>query len=46
MWQSQDVDGEVKARVVNLLEMSSLTEKADRLVGELAHEVISAPPRS
>ncbi len=37
VWQSQDVDGEVKARVVDLLEMSSLTEKADRLVGELAH---------
>ncbi len=37
VWQSQDTDGEVKARVVDLLEMSGLTEKADRLVGELAH---------
>ena len=37
LWQSQDADGEVKARVVDLLEMSGLTEKADRLVGELAH---------
>ena len=37
VWQSQDADGEVKARVVDLLEMSGLTEKADRLVGELAH---------
>ena len=37
VWQSQDIDGEVKARVVDLLEMSGLTEKADRLVGELAH---------
>jgi len=36
-WQSQDTDGEVKARVIDLLEMSGLTEKADRLVGELAH---------
>jgi branched-chain amino acid transport system ATP-binding protein len=37
LWQSQDADGEVKARVVDLLEMSALTDKADRLVGELAH---------
>ena len=37
LWQSRDDDGEVKARVVDLLEMSGLTEKADRLVGELAH---------
>jgi branched-chain amino acid transport system ATP-binding protein len=37
VWQSKDVDGEVRARVVDLLEMSGLTEKADRLVGELAH---------
>ena len=36
-WQSQDTDGEVKARVVDLLQMSGLTDKADRLVGELAH---------
>ena len=37
VWQSRDEDGEIKARVVDLLEMSGLTEKADRLVGELAH---------
>jgi len=37
IWQSQDTDGEVKARVVDLLEMSGLGEKAGRLVGELAH---------
>jgi branched-chain amino acid transport system ATP-binding protein len=37
LWQSQDADDEVKARVVDLLEGSGLTEKADRLVGELAH---------
>jgi branched-chain amino acid transport system ATP-binding protein len=37
LWQSSDTDGEVKARVVDLLEMSGLTDKADRLVGELAH---------
>ncbi len=32
-----DADGEVRARVVDLLDMGGLTEKADRLVGELAH---------
>ncbi|MGC1778218.1 MAG: ABC transporter ATP-binding protein [Xanthobacteraceae bacterium] len=37
VWQSQDVNDEVKARVVDLLQMSGLSEKADRLVGELAH---------
>jgi branched-chain amino acid transport system ATP-binding protein len=37
IWQPQDADGEVKARVVDLLELSGLTDKADRLVGELAH---------
>ncbi len=37
VWQSRDADGEVKARVVDLLEMSGLSEKAHRLVGELAH---------
>jgi branched-chain amino acid transport system ATP-binding protein len=36
-WQTRDEDGEVKARVVDLLEMSGLGEKADRLVSELAH---------
>jgi branched-chain amino acid transport system ATP-binding protein len=37
VWQPQDADGEVKARVVDLLEMSGLGDKAERLVGELAH---------
>jgi branched-chain amino acid transport system ATP-binding protein len=37
VWQTSDSDDEVRARVVDLLEMSGLTEKADRLVGELAH---------
>jgi branched-chain amino acid transport system ATP-binding protein len=37
VWQSRDADGEVKARVAHLLEISGLVEKADRLVGELAH---------
>ena len=37
IWQSRDNDGEVKARVVDLLEMGGLAEKADRLVGELSH---------
>jgi branched-chain amino acid transport system ATP-binding protein len=35
--QSSDADEEVKARVVDLLGMGGLSEKADRLVGELAH---------
>jgi branched-chain amino acid transport system ATP-binding protein len=37
VWQSSDAKGEVRARVVDLLEISGLTDKADRLVGELAH---------
>jgi branched-chain amino acid transport system ATP-binding protein len=37
MWQSQEADNEVKSRVDELLEMSSLTASANRLVGELAH---------
>ena len=37
LWQSREDDGEVRARVIDLLKMSGLTEKADRLVGELAH---------
>jgi branched-chain amino acid transport system ATP-binding protein len=37
VWQSRDADGEVKARVAHLLEISGLLEKANRLVGELAH---------
>ncbi len=36
-WISRVADGEVKARVTDLLEMSGLSEKADRLVGELSH---------
>ncbi|HEY1310514.1 MAG TPA: ABC transporter ATP-binding protein [Pseudolabrys sp.] len=37
VWQSHDAADEVKARVVDLLQMSGLSEKADRLVGELSH---------
>jgi branched-chain amino acid transport system ATP-binding protein len=36
-WLSSDANGEVKARVTDLLDMSGLAEKADRLVGELSH---------
>ena len=36
-WLSRDRDGEVRARVTDLLDMSGLVDKADRLVGELAH---------
>ncbi len=36
-WLARDADGEIRARVSELLEMGALTEKADRLVGELAH---------
>jgi branched-chain amino acid transport system ATP-binding protein len=36
-WISRDADGEVRARVTDLLDMSGLIEKADRLVGELSH---------
>ena len=36
-WLSRDADGEVRARVSELMDMGGLTEKADRLVGELAH---------
>jgi branched-chain amino acid transport system ATP-binding protein len=36
-WLSKDADGEVKARVADLLEISGLIDKADRLVGELSH---------
>jgi branched-chain amino acid transport system ATP-binding protein len=37
IWQPADAAGEVQARVVDLLQMSNLTEKADRYVGELSH---------
>ena len=36
-WLSRDADGEVRARVTDLLDMGGLVDKADRLVGELAH---------
>ena len=36
-WLSRDTDGEVRARVSELLDMSGLTDKADRLAGELSH---------
>jgi len=36
-WLSNSAADEVKARVVDVLEMGGLAEKADRLVGELAH---------
>jgi branched-chain amino acid transport system ATP-binding protein len=36
-WLSGDADGEIKARVTDLLDMSGLIDKADRLVGELSH---------
>jgi branched-chain amino acid transport system ATP-binding protein len=36
-WLSGTANGEVKARVVDLLEMGGLAPKADRLVGELSH---------
>ena len=36
-WLSRDADGEIRARVTDLMDMSGLTDKADRLVGELAH---------
>ena len=37
LWQSKDEGEEVSARVAELLQMSGLTQKANRLVGELAH---------
>jgi branched-chain amino acid transport system ATP-binding protein len=37
LWQTRDAAGEVKARVVDLLETGHLIGKADRLVGELSH---------
>ncbi|HEY1544808.1 MAG TPA: ABC transporter ATP-binding protein [Xanthobacteraceae bacterium] len=36
-WLSKNADTEVRARVTDLLTMSGLAEKADRLVGELSH---------
>ena len=37
VWQSADAEAEVKARTVDLLQISGLADKADRLVGELSH---------
>jgi branched-chain amino acid transport system ATP-binding protein len=37
LWQSAQESDEVGERVTELLQMSGLTAKADRLVGELAH---------
>jgi branched-chain amino acid transport system ATP-binding protein len=37
MWQSEEADIDVKKRVVELLDVSGLSQSADRLVGELAH---------
>jgi branched-chain amino acid transport system ATP-binding protein len=36
-FQTREADDAVKARVVELLGMGGLTEKADRLVGEMSH---------
>ena len=36
-WLSRENDGEVGARVADLLAMGGLTDKADRPVGELSH---------
>ena len=36
-WLSRDADGEIRARVTELLDMGGLADKADRLVGEMSH---------
>ena len=36
-WLSRDADAEIRARVIDLLAISGLVDKADRLVGELSH---------
>lgn len=36
-WLSSDADGEIRARITELMDMGGLADKADRLVGELAH---------
>jgi branched-chain amino acid transport system ATP-binding protein len=36
-WLSRDADSEIRARVIDLLAVSGLVDKADRLVGELSH---------
>ena len=37
MWQSDEAETDVQKRVGELLDMSGLSQSADRLVGELAH---------
>ena len=37
VWQSADAETDVQTRVAELLEVSDLSHRADRLVGELAH---------
>ena len=37
VWQSADAETDVQTRVAELLEVSDLSQSADRLVGELAH---------
>ena len=36
-WISQTDDGEIRARVTDLMDMGGISDKADRLVGELSH---------
>ena len=36
-WLGRDADGEVRARVTDLLDMGGLVAKADHLVGEMSH---------
>jgi branched-chain amino acid transport system ATP-binding protein len=36
-WISQTDDGEIRARVTDLMNMGGISDKADRLVGELSH---------
>ena len=36
-WLSRIADGEIRARVTELMDVGGLADKADRLVGELAH---------
>jgi len=36
-WISRDADGEMRARVTELLDMGGLADKAERLVSELSH---------
>jgi branched-chain amino acid transport system ATP-binding protein len=36
-WLSREADGEIRARVTELMDMGGIADKADRLVGELTH---------